>query len=149
MPQTTTAFGACDMSIWLDNSAGVLVDISGSSSTLGVDFQNLLGMFRTFGSRWPVRMECPKDASFSFTAVYSSAAAEAAQCLLGWFFIIPSGRRTFTFYAPAKNVGADKYSCEVRLSDLSWTGDPGKADPIIITAKLAPDGAVTRVTNAT
>jgi hypothetical protein len=148
MPQTTTAINACDAAIWLDNAAGTLIDISGSSNSINMDFDNELGMLRNFGSRWPIRLECGKDATFALTAVYTEAATEAVNILKNWFFNTP-GNRTLKVYLPDKNVGSDVYSGEFRLEKLSIPAESGKADPIMVSATLRPNGAVTLTTNAT
>jgi hypothetical protein len=148
MTQTATAINACDASIWLDNASGTLKDISGSSNTINMDFDNELGALRNFGSRWNIRLECGKDATFALSAVYSTATDEAVDILKNWYFNTP-GDRTLKVYLPNKNVGSDVYSGEFRLEKLSIPAESGKAEPIMVTATLRPNGAVSLTTNAT
>ncbi len=148
MAQTTTAINACDASIWLDKSTGVLTDISGSSNSLNMDFDNELGMLRNFGSRWPIRLECGKDATLTLAITYTTGTDEAVSILKEWYFNNP-GRRSLKFYLPDKSVGADLYAGEFRLEKLSIPTEAGKADPILVTATLRPDGAVSWAVNAT
>lgn len=148
MTQTTTAVNACDVAIWLDDDAGVPKDISGSSNTASMNFSNQLGAVRNFGTRWQIRLECGKDATFDLSAVYSTAADEAVDILKNWYFNNP-GDRTLTIYIPDKNVGSDMYQCEARLQDLKIPVEAASADPIVVTATLLPNGPVTLTTNAT
>lgn len=148
MPQTTTAVNACDASVWLDDENGTLTDISGSSNTINMEFTNQLGSVSNFATRWPVRLECRKDATFKLTAIYTTAQSEAKDILLNWFFNFP-GNRTLKVYLPDKNVGSDVYTAEVHLATMPITVDASSADPIEISCDLMPEGAVTWVTNAT
>lgn len=149
MAQSTTAINACDASIWLDDDANTLQDISGSSNSVDINFDHDLGQYITFQSKWPNRLECGKDASFSIQAVYSTASDEAWDLLKQWYFATSPGERSLNIYLPDKNVGSDKFSCEARIENLSFTMTGGEADPIIVTATLLPSGAVAHTTAAT
>lgn len=149
MSQTTTQISACDVSVWLDNASGTLTDISGSSNSVNLNFDKEIGMLRTFQSRWPVRQECGKDAQFELIVVYSTAADEGSDILKDWFFESDPGVRTLKVYVPDKNVGADVYSAEVRMENLNFPLSSGNADPVQVTARLLPTGAVSLTTNAT
>src|SRR5512139_771859 len=149
MTQTTTYVNACDASVWLDNSAGTLTDISGSSNTVNLEFIQVIGELSTYQQKWPVRLSCRKDATFTLNAVYSTASDEALDILNDWFFSASPGLKTFTVYIPTKNVGSDKYSGEVVLESLSIPASADEASPIPVTAVLRPSGEWTRVTNAT
>lgn len=149
MAQTTTGFNACDIAIWLDDDTGTLKDISGSSNSVDLNFDNTLGLYRTFGSTWPRRLECGKDAQFTLQILYSSAADEGADLLKTWYFANPPGQRTLKIYSPDKNVGSDVYAAEVMVENVTWSGEAGNADPIMISATLRPSGEVTWTTNAT
>ena len=149
MAQTSTGINGCDVAIWLDKAGGTLTDISGSSNKIDLNFDQELAMFRTFGSKWPKRLECGKDASFALDVIYSSAADEGLDILKDWFFATDPGARTLKIYVPDKNVGSDVYSCEVRIENLTFSAEAGAADPIMVSASLLPDGEVTLVTNAT
>ena len=148
MAQTTTAVNACDVRVYLDNASGTPIDISGSSNTISMSFTNQLGAVRNFGTRWQIRLECGKDATFALSAVYSTASDEAIDILKNWFFNNP-GDRTLTVYIPDKNVGSDVYECEARLESLNIPVEAGSADPIVATCNLMPNGPVTLTTNAT
>lgn len=148
MPQTVTAVNACDVSVWLDDDAGVPKNISGSSNTVSMEFTNQLGNVRNFGTRWQIRLECGKDATVNLTAVYSTAADEAWDIIKNWFFNFP-GKRTLKIYIPDKNVGSDVYTGEFRLASAPVTVEAGTAEPITVSCQLMPDGPVTLTTNAT
>ena len=140
MAETTTAVSACNASIWLDDDAGDLTDISGSSNEVEMSFEQNVGDFVVFGGKWPVRQECGKDATFSVNVVYSTAADEAFDIIKTWFFATNPGARTFAVYIPDKNVGSDYYHGEVRISSFSWTTSRGEAGPIMVSLDLLPDG---------
>lgn len=143
MAQTSTAVNACDVDIWLDKVGGTETDISGSSNAISMNFDHDVKPFRTFGSVWPKRQECGKDASFTLTVVYSPTADEGLDILKDWFFAASPGARTLQVYIPTKNVGNDYYSAEVRIQSLSWSMSPDEAGPIMVQAVLVPDGEVT------
>lgn len=149
MAETTTTINGCDADIFLDDDADAPVDVSGSSNEIAMTFDNELGEYRTFGSRWRRRTECGKDASFTLQAVYSTAADEAFDLLKTWYFANPPGNRTLSVYLPNKNVGSDHYQGEMKVESLDWTSTAGEGDPIIVTAELKPDGEVTHTTAAT
>lgn len=149
MTQTTTYVNACDASVWLDNSAGTLTDISGSSNSVQMEFVQVIGELSTYQQKWPVRLSCRKDATFTLSAVYSTASDESVDILNDWFFSATPGLKTFKVYVPDKNVGSDVYSGEVVLESLSIPVTADEASPINVTAVLRPSGEWTRVTNAT
>jgi len=149
MTQTTTAQNACDASIWLDNTSGVLTDVSGSSNTINMNFAEQVGSKRNFGTRWEILLTCGLSATFAFTAVYSMTAQEAKAILLDWFFNKPGTNKTLKVYLPDKNVGSDVYTAEVKLITMPIVVQASSADPMEISCTLQPDGPVTWVTNAT
>lgn len=149
MAQTTTAVNACDAGIWLDNGTLIPTGIGGSANNVDMNFDQEIGEFRTFGSRWPGRLECGKDANFTLNIVYSSAADEAFDILKTWFFASSPGNRTLSVYIPDKNVGSDHFQAECKIEGLSWTAGSDEAGPIMVTANLLPDGEVALSTLAT
>jgi len=149
MVQTTSVINACDISLWLDDDANTLQDISGSSNQIDMNFDLDLGTFQSFQSRWPKRLECGKDAQFTLQVAYSTTADEAFDILKQWYFATPAGERTINIFMPDKNVGSDKFSGEVRIKNLSWTATGGEADPILVTATLLPSGEIAHTTAAT
>ena len=149
MTQTSTHRNGCDAAIWLDNAAGTPTDISGSTNAYNLDFKVNIGATPTFGTQWPRRLMCGRDASFSVTVLFTTAADEGYDLLKDWFFGNVTAARTLTFYLPDKNVGSDKYSGEVVLETLSIPVTAGEGAPILVSATFLPDGAWTMVTNAT
>lgn len=149
MAQTTTAVSACDVSLWLGDDSGTAVDISGSSNEIDMSFEQNIGEFVTFGSRWPVRQECGKDASFSIQVVYSTAADEAFDLIKNWYFSNTPGRRLLEVYIPDKNVGSDYYNGDVRIASFNWTASRGEASPIMVSLELLPDGEFSHSTSGT
>ncbi len=149
MAKTTTAANACNGSIYLDNAAGVLTDISGSSNSVTISITDDFGTASVFQNEWPIRKQCGKDASFDLKVVFSTTATEAYQILKNWKLASPEGTRTLNIYVPSKNVGSDKWVAEVYIESMEIPMDRGEAGPIMVSAKLLPDGAVTCVVNAT
>lgn len=149
MATTSTSFNSCDASVWLDDSGGTPRDISGSSNQLDVNLDHELGDFVVFQDKWPQRLECGKDATFTLRVVTSTTANEAWDVLKDWYFATAPGDRTFTFYMPNKNVGSDKFECQARIENLTWTIDRSEPSAILVTATLRPDGAVTHSDVAT
>jgi len=149
MAQTTTHVNACDASIWLDNSAGTLKDISGSSNSITMNFTREVGELRTFQVKWPVRLGCGKDATFTLRAVYTTATDEAMDILKNWYFAGDPGSRSLHVYIPDKNVGSDHYYGEVTIASFNFNADPTEPGPIAVEAELLPDGAWALTTAST
>lgn len=149
MAQTTTAVNACDASVWLDDATGELRDISGSSNNVEINFDHDVEAFVTYQAKWPRRLECGKDASFTLHVIYTEAANEGYDILKNWFFATAPGARSLHIYIPDKNVGSDHFSCEARLDSLAFSADRSTAAPIMVTAVLLPDGEVSHTDLAT
>jgi len=149
MATTSTAVNACNASLWLDDVSGTPRDISGSSNSIDVSLDHNLGEVLSFGSKWPKRLECGKDATVTIEVIYSETASEGWDVLKDWYFATAPGARTLTFYIPDKNVGSDKFETQARLESLSWTADRGEAGPIMVSATLRPDGELTHSDVAT
>jgi len=149
MAQTTTHVNACDASIWLDNASGTPVDVSGSSNSITMNFTREVGELRTFQVKWPVRLGCGKDATFTLRAVYSTATDEAMDILKNWYFAGDPGSRSLHVYIPDKNVGSDHYYGEVTIASFNFNADPTEPGPIAVEAELLPDGAWALTTAST
>ena len=149
MPQTTEAVNACDAEVFLDNAAGALQDISGSSNQVSFTWNNSIGEFNTFGAPWRALQECGKAIDVTLNAVYSLPEAEATAILLDWWYAVPSGRRTLEVNMPDNNVGSDHFEGEYRLESLSATMDPGDPSATIVTANMKSDLVQTHTTTAT
>lgn len=150
MAQTTTEINACDVSIWLDNAAGTLKDISGSSNQVSITLTLTSGATRTFASKWPRRKVCPKDAKIALSIVYSTTTDEGFDILKNWFFASDPGARTLKIYLPDKNVGSDTFSGEFVIDgDISIPLQAGTADPIVVSCTLAVSGEFSHSVAAT
>lgn len=148
MAATSTAINACNAAIWLDDATGVPRDISGSSNVVTLNFDNELGEFQAFQDGATYRLECGEDASFEVTILYSTTTNEGADILKNWYFGT-KGDRSFAVYLPDKDVGSDKYYCEVKIDNWSMTPSRSEASPIAISLVLVPNGAVSWTTAAT
>jgi len=145
MALTTTALNSCDVVLELcdGETPAVAHDISGSSNSIDLNFDHEICDFRVFGSCYPGRLECGKDASVTLNIVYSSAADEAWSLLRDWYYgVCNPGQRCLHIYIPNKIAGADHFWGDFFIQNLSWTLTAGDACPIMVTASLLPDGEV-------
>jgi len=101
-----------------------------------------------FGDKWPGRLECGKDASFTFNVVYSTTATEAWGLLRAWFFAASPGARSMDLSVPDATAGSDRFAGEVRLNGFNFTSDPSDPKAIMVTFSVVPDGEITRSTIA-
>lgn len=143
MPTTTTAFTACDWLIEIDDEANTLVDISGSSTTVDLNFDNQIGEFRAFGTQWKTRTQCGKDASFKVKGVATTGADEIRDLVESWYFT-GAGARTFSISSPAGDPTNIRYVAECFLKSFKFSGDASSADPVMYDIELVPTGAVVR-----
>jgi len=149
MALTTTAYNACDVSPWLEDVNGTQQEIAGSSNSVDISLDHVLGEYVSFQEQWPRRLECGKDATVTLNVIISETASEGWDVLKDWYFATSPGARLFTWYQPDKNVGSDKFEMDARLESLAWTADRGEAGPIMVTAVLRPDGELTHTDVAT
>jgi len=141
MALTTTAWNACDAVVQLDNSSGNLIDISGSSNSVEIDFKNDIGDYKVFGTKWKGRLACGKDATIKIKIVASKSAAEAMKASLDWFFNT-SNSRSIRIQAPDATSGSDQYDAEVVLESFSIPMPADNASPVMCELNLLPNGAV-------
>lgn len=141
MAQTTTAINACGAVVEIDDASGLATDVSGSTNKVSLALNKQLGEAFTFDGDYPVRLECKQNGSLDIDAMYTRNGNEARALLESWQQV--GGRRTVTVYPEGKVAGGRSYSGEFRLGDLSMDLDAGDANPIMITANLMPDGAIT------
>lgn len=150
MAQTTTHVNACDVGVWLDDINGTARDISGSSNAASLTFSQNIGEMPTFGTDWPRRLACGRDATCKLTVIYSTAANEGKDILVDWFFGSDhSSARTMSIYIPDKNVGSDMYSGNWVLESLDIPVQAGDGKPIAVSASLSCDGEITLSTAST
>lgn len=147
MAESTTVVNACDVVLKLDDDSETLVDISGSSNQISMNFDHDIEAYKVFGTTWRRRLECGKDANFSLRVLYSEAASEAAAIIKDWYFTNPPGDRSFEVYVPDESAGSDRYYGEVKIASMAFELVSDAAGPIIITASLVPNGEVTLETH--
>jgi len=143
MPITTSQVNACDVVVQLDNGAGVLADISGSSNEVSMDFTNQLGQLSVFGADFYVRQECKRDASISLSLVYTQDDAEAMNILLDWYFAT-RGQKSLRVEIPNGDPGGDRFDFEVFLESFPVPVQSDDANPILVAAVLKPTGTFSR-----
>lgn len=146
---TSTEIVATNCEIWLDNAANVLTNISGSLNSVSFTPTNGVAEWHTFGTQWMQRRIVHKDMPIAINAVYTTDAAEAAQLIENWFFGGNDSPRSLKIYVPDSEVGAFTYTGEVVLVDYNPNADAEADDVVRLTINLAPDGVITRGTNAT
>lgn len=142
MAQTTTHINGCDVVIHLDDDGGTPRDISGSTNRAGLNLGHDLGSYRVHGGDWPNRLDGGKDASLTLAVLYTTASDEGFDLLKQWYFAASPGARTIRIDIPDDSIGSDRYMGEVRIDDLSWTVAANDAAPILVTARLLPDGEI-------
>lgn len=142
MALTTTAWTACDAVISLDNGAGNLIDISGSSNSVDIDLKNDIGEFKNFGTKWRGRIACGKDATIKLKITASKATAEAMKTSLAWFFSDTNTSRSIRIQTPDATTGSDQFDAEVVLESLSIPLAADDAKPVMCELNLLPNGAV-------
>lgn len=143
MPQTNTAINFCDAVIEVDNDGGVLTDISGSSNSVTLSPDVLVGEAGTFGDKWAVRLTCGLDLPITIVVLYTTAANEGWDILKEWFFTYFGAARSVRIRTPDATAGSDSIAGEFILDDMSWTGEARQGDPVLITANLLPSGEIT------
>lgn len=144
MTQSTTQVNACDVVVKIDNAAGNLQDISGSSNQVSFDLQNKVGDgIRTFGTDFPLRAVCGRDAAISMRAVYSGDEGEAKQLLMDWYFNHNKDARTLVIDIPDSDPGGDRYTFEAYLEHVNVPVEAGNPDPILLEASFKPTGTYT------
>ena len=142
MPATTSAVNACDAVIRLQNPGGQ-ADISGSSNEVNLDLLNALGLVYVFGSKFPIRRECKKDASVSMKIIYTQEDQEALTILHDWYFNT-GGSKVFQVDVPDSAVGSDRYEFELYLEKASIPLKTDDAAPILVSMDMKPTGTFSR-----
>lgn len=140
--QTSTAINACNAIIRLEDHLGALTDISGSSNEITIDFDNDLGDYKSFGSRWRGRLECGSDATFKLKIIYTTGAGEALALWKKWYFTT-RGHRRIQVNLPDETPGGDRYEADVFMANANGLGGPAdRAEPMMLTLELRPHNGV-------
>jgi len=143
--QTTTQISACDVVIRLDTDVDfTLADISGSSNSVTLNrLTQVSDAIRSFGSDFPIRQACGRDADITLRAIYSEDEAEAKQLLNDWYENHNQDRRTLQVDVPNSDPGSDRYTFEVYLASLNMSLESGTPGPVLLEASLKPSGTFT------
>lgn len=144
MAQSTTVVNGCDIVIEIDNEGGTLTDISGSSNELAMVFGLNSELWRSFGSRYPGRLNCGKDMTGTIKVLYSPTADEGREIVEEWYHTSNGDARSFQFDLPDSSVGSNRYSGEI-IMDGGYNIEnivAGEAKPIEITLNFAADGDI-------
>lgn len=144
MPQTTTSENACDVVLQIDNSAGTLTDISGSSNQCTMDFSRNVAEAFTFDGDWAIKKSCKSSVSISVQVLYSTTADEGRDLLEDWIFDTPTTSRTVRIDVPDSSVGGVRYEGEFTIESYNLPLSAEDAGVIICSATLSNDGEFTR-----
>lgn len=142
MAQSTTTENACNAVIALDDDAGVLADISGSTNRVSLTFTINMGERHTFDGDFPVRHTCGKDCTGSLTILYSTTGDEAWDLIKGWYHVYDGASRTMRVDMPQTGGGNDRYEGEFILSEYSHEFAAEEAGAVLIEASIAADGEI-------
>jgi len=131
------------VAISLDNAAGALTDISGSSNAVTLSFSNEVGAYRRAGSDYPTRYLLAQDLTISLAVVYSTTSGEALALLRAWAAGAISGgdARTIRIDVPDSTSGSDRYQVEVVPASLEIPLASNEGGPVLVTAALESSGA--------
>ena len=145
--QSSTAQNACNVQVQLADENGILQDISGSSNEASLEFDNKLGATKVFGTEYPIRLQCGKDAAISLKSVWSTALNEARD-ILDEIQFGTGGKRMMRITVPNSNVGSIMYYGYVQLEKYVIPVKADQAEPIIVSADFKPTGNWNMVTRA-
>ena len=133
---------ACDVVIKLDNAAGVLQDISGSSNEVGFNFDADIAEFTVFGYMWYGRLCCRKKGAVSMNLWCSTTADQGFDIIKNWWDVDPCALRTLEVFIPDDTAGSDKWSGEFMLAHFDFTASSDEAGPIAVKVDLLPREAI-------
>lgn len=145
MAQSTTSVSGCNVVVSLDNAAGTLTDISGSSNQVEMSFTNVAGTYRNAASSNPTRYLIEQDLTISLTILYSTATDEALDILRKWVAagITGSDARSLRVDIPDSTAGSDRYEVEVLATQFDIPASAADAGPILASVALESTGAYT------
>lgn len=137
MPDTTNVVNACGAKVELDNSAGTLINISGTGNEANIDVDQELGEYKVFGDAYKYRIACARDGSIELSIFYSTGIAEGVGLLKDWYFNSPSAARTVRI-----TIGNDKFFGECMLEKLTIPFKADEAKPVTVKASLKAHGGI-------
>jgi hypothetical protein len=144
MPQTTTSVNACDVVIFLDNSAGTATNISGSSNQCSLSISRNIAETFTFDGAWSIKKSCKSSITVSLQVLYSTTSDEGRDILEDWIFDTPTTDKTLRIDVPDASVGGTRYTGEFTIESYDLPLSAEDAGVIICSATLSNSGAVTR-----
>lgn len=142
MAQTTTSVSACDAVIALDNDAETLVDISGSTNSVSLEFTLNMAESFTFDGDFAIRKVCGKSCTGSMSILWSTTADEAWDLVKGWYHVYDGAARTLRIDMPSTAGGNDRYEGEFILSSYSHELSSEEAGAVLVELEIANDGEV-------
>ena len=144
MAQTTTAINGCDGVIKVDNDAGNLQDISGSSNQITIErLLRTSDDVYTFSTDYPLTLTCGKKATVTIRIVYSTDELEGMQLFNEWYENHATTKRTVQIDLPDSTAGSDRYTFECLIERFTFSTEAGDANPIMAEIVLKPSGTFT------
>jgi len=126
------------------------VDLSGSSNSVTINLEMIIGEASVFNDPWPQRVMTGKNLTIDLAAWFSTANNEAQDYFSDWYNeSFPIATRSITFYLPQKSVGARKISGDFVFNGMSITAKAADTAPVAITTQLQNAGPVTVSTYST
>lgn len=141
MPATVTAKNACGAKIMLADTLGTLQDISGSSNEVNIKYEQELGEYKVFGSKYLQRLSCGEDVSLDMTIVFTTATNEGKDLLKSWK--ANGGSRRVKVNLPDGGAGSDEFDGFFIWDTIEIPAKADEAKPIMIKASLKSSGEVT------
>lgn len=143
MAQTTVAQNACEVVLQVDNLAGTLTDLSGSTNQTSMSFSRQVAETHTFDGDWAIKKSCKKAVSLSIQALYTLSDVEASNLLEDWFHN-DNTSRSVQIDVPNASGGSFRYTGEFILESYDLPLSAEDAGVILMSFALSNDGAVTR-----
>jgi len=121
-------------------------DLSGSSNSLTINMEIIIGEAYVFGDKWPQRCMTAKNCTIDLAAWYSSTNNEALDYFRDWWAETAPEPRQFTIYIPSKTDGSDMIQGDFVFNGVNAAVKTAETQPIPVTTQLQNSGAVTWTT---
>lgn len=141
MPITSSQANGNNMTLYMEDESGNLIDISGSTNRYDMGREYKIGEFYVFGQKDIRRIQGKRDSTVAFSAVFTTAYGEAKNMLKRWDQQ-GGGRRRFVGYLPTQQPGADKFSGYFLPKTLKINAEAEDPKPSMVDMELVPDGAM-------
>lgn len=142
MTSSTTMLYGTDCVIEAELGTDV-VDLSGSSNSVVINLEMIIGEASVFNDKWPQRVMTAKNATIDLSAWYSSVEDEAADYFIDWFNEDTPEPREFSIYIPRKEAGAKILNGNFVFNGMNLDVKTAQTSPIPLTTQLLNAGEIT------